>query len=88
MLSCNIVGTLHCNVVILLCGNVVVTSFSQRENNILTTLYKVQCTMYLRCVFAGKPLRLARCHGICLQVGGVPLQNLLLFYCMLEKNGQ
>ena len=42
MLFCNVVGTLHCNVVILGCGNVAGTSFSQCcENNLLTSIYVV-----------------------------------------------
>ena len=39
-------GTLHCKVVFLCCGNVAGTSFSQRcENNLLTTLYNVVFTL-------------------------------------------
>ena len=46
MLFCNVVGTLHCHVVILGCGNVAGLSFSQRcENNLLTTLYNVVFTL-------------------------------------------
>ena len=42
----NAVGMLHYNVVILRCGNVVGTSFSQcSENNLLTTLYNVVFTL-------------------------------------------
>ena len=46
MLFCNVVGMLHCIVVILCCGNIAGTSFSQRcENNLLTMLYNIVFTL-------------------------------------------
>ena len=49
-------GTLHCNVVILRCGDVAGTSFSQRcEINLLTTLYVV----FMLCVCWGVTTALA-----------------------------